>query len=60
MMIQHNGKERDAQQWKDILARASFALTRIVSTRSIFSIVEARPIPARSAIALEYPASSAV
>ena len=52
MMIQHDGMERDAQQWEHILSRAGFALTRIVSTRSIFSVVEARPLPAPAASAV--------
>lgn len=49
MMIQHDGKERNTQQWEDVLARAGFVLTRIVSTRSVFSVVEARPVPVPAA-----------
>ena len=60
MMIQHDGMERNAQQWEHILSRAGFALTRIVSTRSIFSIVEAGPLPALAASGLQHPAESAV
>jgi hypothetical protein len=44
-MLSLDGKERDAQQWADVLARAGFQLTRVVSTRSIFSVVEATPVP---------------
>ncbi|CAL5225407.1 g8219 [Coccomyxa viridis] len=52
MMIQHDGKERDALQWADILSKAGFKLTKIVSTRSVFSIVEASPVPITSSMAV--------
>ena len=45
MMVQHDGKERDTHQWRSILEAAGFTMTRIVSTRSIFSVVEAVPTP---------------
>lgn len=43
MCAQHDGKERDTEQWRAILAAAGFELRRVVATRSIFSIVEAVP-----------------
>lgn len=43
MMVQHDGKERSAEEWRAILEAAGFRLARIVRTRSIFSIVEAVP-----------------
>jgi hypothetical protein len=46
MMVQHDGKERDPDEWRAILAEAGFALRRIVPTRSLFSVVEAVPAPA--------------
>ena len=60
MMIQHDGKERDAEQWRVILAQAGFQLTRVVSTRSIFSVVEAKPVPfAPAAEKVLHPADAA-
>jgi hypothetical protein len=44
MMVQHNGKERDQDQWQRLLSAAGFALSRIVPTRSIFCMVEAKPV----------------
>ena len=43
MMVQHDGKERDADEWRSLLDAAGFRLARIVRTRSIFSVVEAVP-----------------
>lgn len=45
MMVQHNGKERATHEWAEVLAASGFALVRVVPTRSMFSIVEAVPIP---------------
>ncbi|CAK0759627.1 hypothetical protein CVIRNUC_002712 [Coccomyxa viridis] len=43
MMINHDGKERDAAQWAELLTKAGFQLKKIIPTRSLFSIVEAVP-----------------
>lgn len=45
MMLMFGARERDAAQWRSLLAAAGFALARIVPTRSMFSIVEATPVP---------------
>ena len=45
MMVQHDGKERATHEWREVLAAAGFALQRVVPTRSIFSVVEAVPMP---------------
>jgi hypothetical protein len=44
MMVQHDGKERDMRQWETLLAAAGFTLSKIVQTRCIFCMVEAKPI----------------
>ena len=60
IMISLDGKERDAQQWADVLVRAGFQLMRVVSTRSIFSVIEATPVPfAPAAEKLQHPADVA-
>jgi hypothetical protein len=41
MMVMEGGKERTEKEYRELLAAADFRLTRIVSTRSPFSIVEA-------------------
>ena len=43
MMVTLNGKERDADQWKQLLGAAGFQLVRIVRTRTPYSVVEAVP-----------------
>eukprot|EP00884_Botryococcus_braunii_P016481 jgi/Botrbrau1/3516/Bobra.341_2s0043.1 len=45
MMVQHDGKERDRRQWESLLGAAGFRVARIIPTRCIFCIVEARPVP---------------
>ncbi len=45
MMLMFGSRERDAEQWRSLLAAAGFSLGRIVPTRSMFSIVEATPVP---------------
>ncbi len=37
------GRERTAAQWRALLASAGFKLTRIVSCRGVFCVVEAVP-----------------
>ena len=43
MMVSLDGKERDVDQWKELLGDAGFELVGIVRTRSPYSIVEAQP-----------------
>jgi hypothetical protein len=43
MMVTHNAKERDVDQWKQLLGDAGFQLMRIVRTRTPYSVVEAVP-----------------
>ena len=45
MMVAHDGKERGKQQWEVMLSRCGFVLTKIYETRSVMSVVEARPAP---------------
>lgn len=42
MLVIHSGKERTEEQHRHLLAQAGFELTRIVPTRSLMSVVEAR------------------
>jgi hypothetical protein len=41
MMVIHSGRERTAEQHRQLLAEAGFKMMRIVPTRSILSIIEA-------------------
>ncbi|MBN1992130.1 MAG: methyltransferase [Anaerolineae bacterium] len=41
MLIIHNGRERTADQHRQLLTEAGFKLARIVPTRSILSVIEA-------------------
>lgn len=43
MLLQANGRERDAAEYRDLLRQAGFRVTRIVQTASPFSVVEAMP-----------------
>ena len=43
MMVMPGGKERTEAEFRALFARAGFALTRIVPTRSPLSVIEARP-----------------
>jgi hypothetical protein len=43
MLVNPGGKERTAEQWRDLLAAGGFELTRIVPTPSLFSVVEGKP-----------------
>lgn len=45
MMVQHDGKERDQRQWETLLSASGFKLIRIVPSRCIFCMVEAKPLP---------------
>lgn len=42
MLISPGGMERAAGEYQELLARAGFELTRIVPTKSPFSIIEAK------------------
>ena len=42
MLLTNDGRERTADEYRSILDRAGFALTRVVPTVSPFSVVEAR------------------
>ena len=41
MLVSPGGAERTAEEYRELLARAGFKLTRIVPTKSPFSIIEA-------------------
>jgi len=43
MLLVTTGRERTANQYQTLLAEAGFTLTRIVSTRSPASVIEAIP-----------------
>ncbi|MEO3757984.1 methyltransferase [Mycobacterium sp. B14F4] len=45
MLLGGNGRERDADEYRALLRRSGFELTRIVPTASPFSLVEARVAP---------------
>jgi len=42
MLLMPGGRERTEQEFRDLFQRAGFTLTRIVSTTSPLSVVEAR------------------
>jgi hypothetical protein len=44
MLLGGGGRERDADGYRDLLARSGFELTRIVPTASPFSLVEAKVV----------------
>jgi hypothetical protein len=44
MLLFHDGRERTAAQYRELLRRSGFHLTRIVQTISPFSVIEASPI----------------
>jgi len=43
VLLQVNGRERDAEEYRNLLRQAGFRMTRIVQTASPFSVVEATP-----------------
>ena len=43
MLLFHDGRERTAAQYRELLRRSGFHLTRIVQTVSPFSVIEASP-----------------
>ena len=44
MLIINNGRERTAGEYRRLLHKAGFQMTRVVDTASRFSIVEARAV----------------
>ena len=44
MLLDANGRERDAAEYRDLLRQAGFRMTRVVQTASPFSVVEATPV----------------
>ena len=44
MMVMNGGRERSEAQYRTLLARAGFTLTRIVATGSCMNVIEARPL----------------
>lgn len=38
------GAERTEEQYRTLLAKAGFAVTQIIPTRALMSIIEARPV----------------
>jgi hypothetical protein len=53
MLQIHGSRERTEEEYRGLLARAGFTLTRVVPTPSLVSIVEARPGTAETAAATE-------
>lgn len=43
MLVQAGGRERDTQQWRNLLDKAGFRLNRVVPTASPLSVIEAKP-----------------
>lgn len=43
MLLQANGRERAAAEYRDLLRQGGFRMTRVVQTASPFSVVEATP-----------------
>jgi C-methyltransferase len=43
MLLDANGRERDAAEYRDLLSEAGFRMNRIVQTASPYSVVEATP-----------------
>ena len=43
MLLGANGRERTAAEYRALLGRAGFRMTRVVPTASPFSLVEAKP-----------------
>jgi len=43
MLLDANGRERDAAEYRDLLGQAGFRMNRIVQTASPYSVVEATP-----------------
>ena len=41
MLTMEGGKERTAEEYRELLAAANLSLTRIIPTRSPYSIIEA-------------------
>lgn len=44
MLVQAGGRERDTEQWRQLLKQAGFRLNRIVPTASPLSVIEAIPV----------------
>jgi C-methyltransferase len=44
MLLGVNGRERTAEEYRALLARSGFKMTRVVPTASPFSLVEAVPV----------------
>ena len=43
MLLEANGRERDAAEYRDLLRQAGFRMTRVVQTAAPYSVVEATP-----------------
>jgi len=44
MLLMPGGRERTAEEFRALLAKGGFALTKVVPTESPLSVVEARPV----------------
>jgi C-methyltransferase len=44
MLLDANGRERDAAEYRDLLAHSGFRMNRVVETASPYSVVEATPV----------------
>ena len=45
MLLTTGSRERTAEQYRALLARAGLRMTRLIPTASAFSVIEARPLP---------------
>ena len=46
-----HGKERTKMEWECLLRQGGFKLTRVVPTRSLYCIIEAKPCATRQKVA---------
>jgi hypothetical protein len=44
MLVDNTGRERSAEEYRDLLHRMGFHMTPVVPTASLFSIVEAKVV----------------
>ena len=44
MLVDNTGRERTADEYRDLLRQSGFELSRVVPTASVFSLVEAKAV----------------
>jgi hypothetical protein len=44
MLVDNTGRERTAEEYRDLLRQSGFEMSRVVPTASVFSLVEAKPV----------------